>query len=625
MKRVEFALEYGKRGMYVFPLKVNAKTPLTRHGFKDASIDQEQIRTWWKEYPNANIGIATGQSNLTVLDIDVKGNVNGEASLVKLLNGHNTLPATLEVSTPTGGRHLYFKTPKDMNIVSSISVIGDGLDVKSEGGYVVAAGSFINGEAYRITKDEEIATAPIWFTDALAKPKQAVGNLSIIHNSTIAEGRRNESLASLAGAMRRQGCDVDVIISALRARNEKDCNPPLPEGEIQTIARSVSRYEPEHIERITTQLSSPEPISQDEWISARQTPDCIVEDYLYADVACFIAPGGMGKTTLKLYEAIHIALGLPLYGLTIYKSGTVLIITAEDSREMLVARLREIAQEMQLSTTDTATVMQRVRISDVSGNGFKLTAIYGDVVMPSENLDMIIDVCHSIKPVLIVVDPAVSFGVGESRVNDAEQGLVEAARKLKRTLNCCVQFIHHSGKQNAREKAIDQYAGRGGSAFADGARMVHVMQSLTPSEWLTETGTELFNGESGLRLARPKMSYCAPVGDILIKRTGYRFDSVERSTSGKKAKQEANANQVWQLLTAELSQGRYPTQNYLEGLDTELTRGEIRSAVQWLFASQRIENRDVPNAGARGGKRIYLHPLVILNENGAPNERLAEK
>ena len=367
------------------------------------------------------------------------------------------------------------------------------------------------------------------------------------------------------------------------------------------------------------EFAAPEPISSTEWSRARSTPDCIVKDYLFADVAVFVAAGGMGKTTLKLFEAIHITLGFPLYGLAIHKPGAVLIITAEDSREMLVARLREIAKAMELTDVQIAIVMQRVRISDVSGNGFKVTEVRGDVVKPSAGIDLIIEACQEIKPVLIVIDPAVSFGVGESRVNDAEQGLVEAARSLRKALNCCVQYIHHSGKQNAREKTIDQYSGRGGSAFADGARMVHVLQSLTPAEWRDETGTELENGESGLRLARPKMSYCPPVGDILIRRKGYNFQHVERVTTNRQAKPDLAANQVWQLLTFELSQGRYHSKNSLEALDTGLKRGEIRSALGWLFAAQRVDFRKIPNSGPNG-KREYLHPSASPNEMANPSE-----
>ncbi|MDP1550512.1 MAG: AAA family ATPase [Nitrosomonas sp.] len=353
----------------------------------------------------------------------------------------------------------------------------------------------------------------------------------------------------------------------------------------------------------------PVAITQAEWETARSTPDCIVQDLLYADVAVFIAPGGKGKTTLKLFEAIHIALGLPLYGLTIHKPGAVLIVTAEDSREMLVARMRSIAQAMKLSSSDIHKVMQKVVIVDVSGNSFKLTEVRGDVVKPSDGIDQIIEACQAIKPVLLIIDPAVSFGVGESRVNDAEQGLVEAARRLRRALNCCVQYIHHSGKQNARDKAVDQYAGRGGSAFSDGARMVHVLQSLTPDEWRDETGTELEKNETGLRLARPKMSYCAPVGDILILRSGYHFQHVERRTTSKQAKAEGAANQLEQFLIFELSQGRYHSKNTIESQIINLKRGERRAAIDLLIASQRIESRDVPNIG-KNGRRTYLHPIA---------------
>jgi RecA-family ATPase len=93
--------------------------------------------------------------------------------------------------------------------------------------------------------------------------------------------------------------------------------------------------------------------------------------------------------------------------------------------------------------------------------------------------------------VLVTIDPSVSFGVGESGVNDPEQGLIEAGRRLRKTLNCRVRFIHHTGKQVARDQIKDQYAGRGGSAFADGARMVHVLQPLNAAEWHKAAGIEL--------------------------------------------------------------------------------------------------------------------------------------
>jgi RecA-family ATPase len=244
----------------------------------------------------------------------------------------------------------------------------------------------------------------------------------------------------------------------------------------------------------------PEPIGTDEFESARPAPDCIVESYLYADVAQQVAPGGTGKTTLGLYEAMHIVLGLPLYGLEVRKSGPVLIVTAEDSREMLVARLRQIAWAMNLTETQRRLVRESVRISDVSGRAFKLTRINDDVVMPAPEVDALIEGARSLAPVLINIDPQVSFGVGEARVNDAEQGLIEAGRRVRGELGCCVRFVHHTGKMNAREGATDQYAGRGGSTMPDGARMVSVLQPLDAEAWRQSTGMSLVQGETGMLL-----------------------------------------------------------------------------------------------------------------------------
>jgi RecA-family ATPase len=333
----------------------------------------------------------------------------------------------------------------------------------------------------------------------------------------------------------------------------------------------------------------------------------------------------MGKTTLMLFEAVHIALGQLLFGMEIKKPGHVLILTAEDSREMLVARLRAIAKELALSNSDLALMLERIRISDVSGDGFKLTEVIDNVVLPAPNIDEIIAQCRTLQPVLIVIDPAVSFGVGESRVNDAEQGLVEAARRLRRALNCCVQYIHHSGKQNAKDKAVDQYAGRGGSAFADGARMVHVLQSLSTKDWLEATGETLAPGESGLILARPKMSYCAPPGDILIRRRGYNFARVEPTSTSAGAKAAARADQLWNLIDSELKEGRFHTKNTLEHADAgAMTRPQIRAALALLEASGRVENRNRPDRSGKGGAYTYIHPIASPGSFGEATENQAE-
>jgi RecA-family ATPase len=364
---------------------------------------------------------------------------------------------------------------------------------------------------------------------------------------------------------------------------------------------------------------APSSIDAAEWASARPRPDTIVVNYLYADVAILIAPGGVGKTTLVLYEAVCIVRGVLLYGMRVVKSGPVLILTSEDSREMLIARLREIVATMGLMGVELKRVMDSIYISDVSGEGFKLTKVENDVVVPAGTIDQIIDGCREIMPVLIVIDPAVSFGIGEARVNDAEQGLVEAARKLRNALNCCVRYVHHSGKQNAREGAVDQYAGRGGSAFADGARMVSVLQTMKPDDWTRCTGTDLADGEVGLRIARPKLSYAPPQSDIFVLRRGYHFQHIHPSENGPAAVVERNAKHLLELLSAELNRGHYRSRNTLEQLDHGLNRNAFRKALASLESTGVVEDRPIPNRSGNRGAFRYLHPLASPSLTGEAN------
>lgn len=274
----------------------------------------------------------------------------------------------------------------------------------------------------------------------------------------------------------------------------------------------------------------PPAISDMELTAARLAPRCIVENYLFADVAALNAPGSTGKTTASLYEAACIVLGMPVWGLRVETCGPVLIVTAEDRREFLVARLREVCKALNLSPRQTALVRELVRIDDRTVNRQRLTAIVNDVVEVAAFASDIVEGCRAddFAPVLVQFDPLVSFGVGESRVNDAEQGVIDAARVIVGGLDCCVRLVHHVGKAGGRDKVTDMYAGRGGSALADGCRMVHVMQPADATELMKATGRTLAPDQHAFSLHRPKISYAPPQHDrpLFVVRQGYQFEHV---------------------------------------------------------------------------------------------------
>lgn len=158
---------------FVFPADPSSKKPLTPHGFKDATIDPETIRGWWRRWPKAMIGISCGPSRLTPLDVDVDSakNIDGEVSLKTLLNG-TLLPADQTVArTPRGGRHLYFAARDDLVVKNTAGKLGPGLDTRGEGGYVIAPPS-INaaGIAYRWEHWGVFHSAPDWLVPASAPP-----------------------------------------------------------------------------------------------------------------------------------------------------------------------------------------------------------------------------------------------------------------------------------------------------------------------------------------------------------------------------------------------------------------------------------------------------------------------
>lgn len=357
-----------------------------------------------------------------------------------------------------------------------------------------------------------------------------------------------------------------------------------------------------------------EAITEDELRAARLTPRVILPNLLYADVRTRIAAGGVGKTSLALFEAATLALGRELWGRQPPHQVRTVIVTREDSREILVARLREIISAMHLTSEELATALSNITVVDVSGVNFRVAAVVDDVVVPHTiNLEHLIERLQAWGPDWLIFDPLISFGVGESRVNDSEQGIIEAFRILRNRLGCCVEGIHHSGKANARDKALDQYAGRGGSALSDGSRMVCVMQPLDPGEWFAATGNTLADGETGIVMALPKLSYAKKQESLFIIRNGFGFSEV--AVAKRCPEQEAMAieAQVCQFISHEYSQGRKYAMADLEASKDKLslTRQQIRAAITALKVSGKIVYVEI-----KGKSGSHFEPLTVAETDG---------
>lgn len=121
----------------VFPVQPRGKIPLIKGWQEHATRDLEQLAKWWHQFPDANIGVATGiKSGVFVLDVDVK--TGGFESLVRLKDASQGWPDTLTAKTGSGGLHIYFRYDPAKPVRNSASRIAPGLDIRGEGGFVVA-------------------------------------------------------------------------------------------------------------------------------------------------------------------------------------------------------------------------------------------------------------------------------------------------------------------------------------------------------------------------------------------------------------------------------------------------------------------------------------------------------
>jgi len=253
ISRKEYFKYYILRGLQVFPCGCNKKSPLTTNGFKDASSDKQVINDWWDKHPDANIGLPTGKTNnLVVVDVDVKNDADGMASLKQLQDECGEFD-TRVVHTPSGGLHFYFKYPQDVDTIKNRTNMKPGIDIRADGGYVIAPGSSINGNYYEFNDaDKEITELPKKLLELLTSRRVgANSNFDAEYKVSAGEvmygveqGSRNHSVFRLASKLRGDDVPREVAENQILIASH-NCNPPLPESEaLRCLDSAYSLYQP---------------------------------------------------------------------------------------------------------------------------------------------------------------------------------------------------------------------------------------------------------------------------------------------------------------------------------------------------------------------------------------------
>lgn len=215
----------------------NGKKPRRRGWTKSLIKSIADCRDCWGKYPNANIGLLTGSVNsLIVLDVDFDH--GGKKSLERLVRFHSPIPPTVRQCTGRG-EHYFFAC--DAVVRNSVGLLGEGLDVRGDGGMVVVPPSIHpSGAVYQWQTPlarQSLAQAPEWLLECLSGGSRPTSRSTC--DSLVRQGERNTFLFKTAGKLRREGNTGINLLALVMKCNQVNCEPPLESEEVEKIVHSV--------------------------------------------------------------------------------------------------------------------------------------------------------------------------------------------------------------------------------------------------------------------------------------------------------------------------------------------------------------------------------------------------
>lgn len=405
----EAAQEYARRGWHVFPAPPGRKQSYLAAADHDgrrwgASDDPETVAANFRAFPSANVGIATQESGLVVLDLDRKDERDGIVWLAGMIEKHGPLPDTIEAGTPSGGRHLYFRAPAGVEIKTCEGEVAPGVDVRAWGGMVIAPPSAKPGaaEPYHWRNPPglfDLAEAPEWLLALLPRRDQRKlserataasfridtgetgwadaalrGEIAAVLSAP--EGQRNAQLNRSAFNLGQIVAGGGLIEALVRDRLTGAAQAAgLDAGEIEkTIASGLTKgmeSPREAPERDRRTPGSTAPICQifnpaTRWAGKPVPPrEWHVEPLVPAhQVTMLGGEPGTGKSLLAKQLAAATAAGTRWLGRAVDRPGPALYLSAEDDEDELHRRFADICDAEGLGLSDLGDLYARSMAGD---------------------------------------------------------------------------------------------------------------------------------------------------------------------------------------------------------------------------------------------------------------------
>ncbi len=458
----EEAVRYLDKGLSVIPTKLKQdekgkwqKVPAiaTWKPYQKRYATLDELRAWFARSDVTGIGIVTGQlSGVLVIDVEKEGLVDLEAQ---------NLPETVTSISGGGGKHLFYAYPQGMEIRNCTKLEEMKIDVRGEGGFVNAPPSLHptgNYYAWIISPDESdfIECPEVFLKRIQNNTKNKAAQLDGSTGKGIAEGRRNDALASLAGAMRHRGVGQAGIQKALAVLNKEECHPPLSDEEVENIAKSYGKYDAGSPNGRTPVLVNLEDVETEEvqWLWQDRIP--------YSKLTIIEGDPGTGKSSISMCVASAVTLGRALYGDDAAKKrepANVLLLAAEDGlADTIKPRLEAMG-------ADVNKVRSLVAVKDEKGNEQHFS-LEKDLAIADEILE-------KGGYGLVIIDPINAYmGSVDTHKDASVRGILTPLKMLAEKHGVAIVCIRHLTKATGG-RAV--YRGQGSIGFTGAARVVHLV------------------------------------------------------------------------------------------------------------------------------------------------------
>lgn len=539
---LQTALQYrSERGWNVIPLARGEKTPMEGFPlseFFQRKMTEEELVNWFERPEAGNIGLLAGPtSGVWVADID-------DASLVEDFTAR--YPSDLMSRTPSGGLHVFYQYDENERIPNGH--IGSGIDVISQGKYVLISPSFVKraghggqvvSGVYEWLRYGQPSKAPSGVIRAVMSEvspdrmsnvsrQEAMGLLSYaFQNGKFMQGRHNETIYYGALILASDGVPEELIVDMMLGFDKRDPSPQGPravraacENAFRVVERKREQDDFAGVQLVIQQApqvltptlsgvrpaAAKDPFAITTYEMATQyygdyTTKWLVEGWILEESVMMVsAPPERYKTWLTADLAVSVATGgLFLGQYPVAKTGDVLVVQQEDFGARLINRYNKI-EHSKFRYYDNGPGFNVTE----SERGYELTTEFNPewntIYFHTEgalklddpaSLAAFVARVREIKPVLVVIDPFYSLS---NKTDDYYAGLADIIRHhikdLRNEIGCSIVFVHHTNKASGAGGDPTQRQGAWGSQFINAVMEGMIM--LAQSKGMGENSVAVY-------------------------------------------------------------------------------------------------------------------------------------